>query len=315
MDQYTTLMTLLSFGCISGSQFPLRQYHYVNMALSWSEAQLYCREKYTDLATFDSLDDLNRLKADFSYSWAWFGLHDDPAAWKTSMGNKSNSWRWSATGQTSTTGYQSWDRANPDYLDAKETCVTIIGEGLWNDLTCNASHTFLCFNDQNKKNYVFINQAMSWSSAQQYCRKNYKDLAMIENQEENTEAQNAKPSSDVVWIGLYREPWTWSDGSNSSFRNWNDSYLNNYADKQHCGIENSDHNWDDLNCGMERVFVCHQVSKRKTTLRMKFISDADLTDPKVNAQILQQLQMMLSSGGMTDVKLKWTIQPSNKTLV
>uniref|UniRef100_H2MPA1 C-type lectin domain-containing protein n=1 Tax=Oryzias latipes TaxID=8090 RepID=H2MPA1_ORYLA len=101
---------------------------------------------------------------------------------------------------------------------------------------------------QNKKNYVFINQAMSWSSAQQYCRKNYKDLAMIENQEENTEAQNAKPSSDVVWIGLYREPWTWSDGSNSSFRNWNDSYLNNYADKQHCGIENSDHNWDDLNC-------------------------------------------------------------------
>ncbi|XP_023820358.1 C-type lectin domain family 17, member A-like [Oryzias latipes] len=156
---------------------------------------------------------------------------------------------------------------------------------------------------------------MSWSSAQQYCRKNYKDLAMIENQEENTEAQNAKPSSDVVWIGLYREPWTWSDGSNSSFRNWNDSYLNNYADKQHCGIENSDHNWDDLNCGMERVFVCHQVSKRKTTLRMKFISDADLTDPKVNAQILQQLQMMLSSGGMTDVKLKWTIQPSNKTLV
>uniref|UniRef100_A0A3P9KSA3 C-type lectin domain-containing protein n=1 Tax=Oryzias latipes TaxID=8090 RepID=A0A3P9KSA3_ORYLA len=119
-------------------------------------------------------------------------------------------------------------------------------------------HSPLRYPHQNKKNYVFINQAMSWSSAQQYCRKNYKDVAMIENQEENTEAQNAKPSSDVVWIGLYREPWTWSDGSKSSFRNWNDSYLNNYADKQHCGIENSDHNWDDLNCGMERVFVCHQ---------------------------------------------------------
>uniref|UniRef100_A0A3P9IA21 C-type lectin domain-containing protein n=1 Tax=Oryzias latipes TaxID=8090 RepID=A0A3P9IA21_ORYLA len=105
-----------------------------------------CQEKYTDLATFDSLDDLNRLKADFSYSWAWIGLHDDPAAWKTSMGNKSNSWRWSATGQTSTTGYQSWNRPILDYLDAKETCVTMNGVGLWNDLTCNASHTFLCFN-------------------------------------------------------------------------------------------------------------------------------------------------------------------------
>uniref|UniRef100_A0A3P9IAT5 C-type lectin domain-containing protein n=1 Tax=Oryzias latipes TaxID=8090 RepID=A0A3P9IAT5_ORYLA len=107
------------------------------------------------------------------------------------------------------------------------------------------------------KNYVFINQTMSWNSAQQYCREYYKDLAMMENQEENTEAQNAKPSNNV-WIGLYREPWTWSDGSRSSFRSWNASYLNNYAGSQHCGIENSDHNWDDLNCGMERVFICHQ---------------------------------------------------------
>uniref|UniRef100_A0A8C7WSC4 C-type lectin domain-containing protein n=1 Tax=Oryzias sinensis TaxID=183150 RepID=A0A8C7WSC4_9TELE len=83
--------------------------------------------------------------------------------------------------------------------------------------------------------------------------KNYKDLAMIENQEENTEAQNAKPSNNVVWIGQYREPWTWSDGSRSSFRNWNASYLNNYAGSQHCGIENSDHNWDDLNCDFSEL--------------------------------------------------------------
>uniref|UniRef100_A0A8C7X886 C-type lectin domain-containing protein n=1 Tax=Oryzias sinensis TaxID=183150 RepID=A0A8C7X886_9TELE len=142
--------------CISGSRFPLRQYHYVNILLNWSEAQLYCREKYTDLATFDSLDDLNRLKADFSYSWAWIGLHDDPVAWKTSMGNKSNSWRWSATGQTSTTGYQSWARTNLDYLDAKETCVTMNGVGLWNDLTCNASHTFLCFNGKKTFDWKFF---------------------------------------------------------------------------------------------------------------------------------------------------------------
>uniref|UniRef100_H2MP79 C-type lectin domain-containing protein n=1 Tax=Oryzias latipes TaxID=8090 RepID=H2MP79_ORYLA len=119
--------------CARPVRIPLRQYHYVNMALSWRDAQLYCREKYTDLATFDSLDDLNRLKANFSYTWAWFGLHDDPAAWKTSMGNKSNSWRWSATGQTSTTGYQSWDSYSPDYYQAKETCAALGGGGLWND--------------------------------------------------------------------------------------------------------------------------------------------------------------------------------------
>uniref|UniRef100_A0A3P9JKX4 C-type lectin domain-containing protein n=1 Tax=Oryzias latipes TaxID=8090 RepID=A0A3P9JKX4_ORYLA len=103
---------------------------------------------------------------------------------------------------------------------------------------------------KSEKNYVFINQAMSWSSAQQYCRKNYKDLAMIENQEENTEAQNAK-LSNKVWIGLYREPWTWSDGSKSSFRNWDPSSLNNNGGNRHCGTENSIHVWGDEDCSWE----------------------------------------------------------------
>uniref|UniRef100_A0A3P9M6X5 C-type lectin domain-containing protein n=1 Tax=Oryzias latipes TaxID=8090 RepID=A0A3P9M6X5_ORYLA len=113
--------------------------------------------------------------------------------------------------------------------------------------------------NQNKKNYVFINQAMSWSSAQQYCRENYKDLAMIENQEENTDAQNTKLSNYRVWIGLYREPWTWSDGSKSSFRNWlPNTGLNNINENQHCITENPQHQWADESCNIPWVFVCHQ---------------------------------------------------------
>uniref|UniRef100_A0A3B3E0U2 C-type lectin domain-containing protein n=1 Tax=Oryzias melastigma TaxID=30732 RepID=A0A3B3E0U2_ORYME len=241
------------------TQVPLRQYYYVNKTMSWSEAQQYCREKYTDLATFDSMDDLKRLKANFSYSWAWIGLHDDPAAWRTSMGNESNSWRWSATGQTSRTGFQSWNSYSPDYWKGTETCATMDGRGQWNDNV---------FTDQNKKSYIFINQSMSWSSAQQYCRDNHKDLAMIENQEENMEALNAKPSSSKPWIGLYREPWTWSDGSLSSFRNWYPSGSDNYGGNQHCVTENTDHEWGDERCSIERVFVCHQGDhQRKKTFK------------------------------------------------
>uniref|UniRef100_A0A3B3CRG0 C-type lectin domain-containing protein n=1 Tax=Oryzias melastigma TaxID=30732 RepID=A0A3B3CRG0_ORYME len=91
------------------------------------------------------MDDLKRLKPKFSYSWAWIGLHDDPAAWKTSMGNESNSWRWSATGETSRTGFQSWDSNCPDYYKGEEACVTMGGGGLWNDVNCNTSYPFLCF--------------------------------------------------------------------------------------------------------------------------------------------------------------------------
>ncbi|RVE63119.1 hypothetical protein OJAV_G00165250 [Oryzias javanicus] len=311
MEKY--VMTLLLLGCISCSEFPLRQYYYVNQVLNWSDAQGYCREKYTDLATFDSMDDLNTLNADFSYTWAWIGLHDDPAAWKTSMGNESNSWRWSATGQTSRTGFQLWDIYSPDYYEGLETCAAIAGGGLWSDSNCNAAYTFLCFNvtDQNMKNYIFVNETMSWSSAQEFCRENYTDLAMIENQEENTEAQDAKPSSSLVWIGLYREPWTWSDGSLSSFRNWYPSGLNNYDGNQHCVTENPEHEWADDLCSLKRTFVCQQVSKLKTSFRMKFLTDADLIDPKVNAQILQQLSALLTEDRWTHFKLQWTIQLQN----
>uniref|UniRef100_A0A3P9IAH6 C-type lectin domain-containing protein n=1 Tax=Oryzias latipes TaxID=8090 RepID=A0A3P9IAH6_ORYLA len=105
------------------------------------------------------------------------------------------------------------------------------------------------------RQYHYVNISLNWSEAQ---LKNYKDLAMIENQEENTEAKNAKPSNYVAWIGLYREPWTWSDGSKSSFRDWDPSGINNYAGNQHCGTENSEHVWGGEDCSVKRVFVCHQ---------------------------------------------------------
>uniref|UniRef100_A0A3B3E0H7 C-type lectin domain-containing protein n=1 Tax=Oryzias melastigma TaxID=30732 RepID=A0A3B3E0H7_ORYME len=153
------------------------------------------------------------------------------------MGNESNSWRWSATGQHSRTGFQSWDSNNPDYHHGMETCAFLAGGGMWFDTQCSDSYTFLCFNGK-KICYLQGFQTL-------YCRYNHKDLAMIESQEKNVEAQNAIPSNSMVWIGLYREPWTWSDGSTSSFRNWYPSGLDNYNGNQHCGTENSDHEWGD----------------------------------------------------------------------
>uniref|UniRef100_A0A3B5LX65 C-type lectin domain-containing protein n=1 Tax=Xiphophorus couchianus TaxID=32473 RepID=A0A3B5LX65_9TELE len=66
--------------CVS---FPLRKYYYVNQLVTWPKAQQFCREHYTDLATFESLDDIKRLQPNISYSWAWIGLWDDPNAWQT----------------------------------------------------------------------------------------------------------------------------------------------------------------------------------------------------------------------------------------
>ncbi|KAM9722806.1 macrophage mannose receptor 1-like isoform 2-T2 [Menidia menidia] len=339
MDRLLMLAALLPFGLplSSCSHPPLRQYHYVSTEMNWTEARQFCREKYTDLATFDSMDDIRRLKADFSYSWAWFGLWDDPENWRTSMGNDTNSWRWSATGETSRTGYQNWASGEPDYLKAKETCVAMGSNALWSDANCETTREFICYNENNKKTYFHIPTKKTWQSAQQHCREHFTDLAMIENEAENTKANEATQGTGSYWIGLYRNPWTWSDGSQSSFRNWNHTKNNNDGQQQ-CGEENPQHEWGDDYCDYKKPFICHQVLRRSTVFRMTTEADVDLSDPHIQSQVLQkvnhfclswdfsaetralkaassipfQMEALLRARGLTDVKLQWKMKPKKK---
>uniref|UniRef100_A0A3B3ZFQ3 C-type lectin domain-containing protein n=1 Tax=Periophthalmus magnuspinnatus TaxID=409849 RepID=A0A3B3ZFQ3_9GOBI len=111
-------------------------YTLINIALNWTEAQQYCRQHYTDLATFWSLGDVHRVERPSGYGgYAWFGLFDDPASWKGVMGNDSNSWRWSATGNTNPGRYQNWELGQPEYYKGIHQCVTVLN-GYWYDSHC-----------------------------------------------------------------------------------------------------------------------------------------------------------------------------------
>uniref|UniRef100_A0A3B4AGX4 C-type lectin domain-containing protein n=1 Tax=Periophthalmus magnuspinnatus TaxID=409849 RepID=A0A3B4AGX4_9GOBI len=90
----------LSFG--DGCCSLIYMYHFIDVAMTWTEAQQYCRQHYTDLATIHNTEDLDKLTRPSTYTGdAWIGLFDDVASWKGVMGNDSNSWRWSVTGTTS----------------------------------------------------------------------------------------------------------------------------------------------------------------------------------------------------------------------
>ena len=141
------------FSLSSCSHVPPRMYYYVNLPMSWSDAQQYCREKYTDLATIASMDDISRLQSAFSYSCAWIGLNDDPASWMGPQGNDTNSWRWSATGETSKTGYQKWFAGEPNYAAGEEICVIMVN-GEWYDLSCGNDRAFVCYTG--KKIFEFM---------------------------------------------------------------------------------------------------------------------------------------------------------------
>ncbi|XP_073705446.1 macrophage mannose receptor 1-like [Garra rufa] len=74
--------------------------------MSWPEAQSYCRSRYTDLATVDSMGDVNRLRniADAGYNGSvWIGLKR----------GKQKRWGWS-NGQNTTSQYYNWALGQPN---------------------------------------------------------------------------------------------------------------------------------------------------------------------------------------------------------
>ena len=83
---------------------------------------------------------------------AWIGLNDDPQSWKKIMGHDDNSWRWSATGETSTTGYQFWHEVQPDNYET-EYCVQM-KFGKWGDESCESTFHFVCYTGKKTFNRV-----------------------------------------------------------------------------------------------------------------------------------------------------------------
>uniref|UniRef100_A0A671RWX1 C-type lectin domain-containing protein n=1 Tax=Sinocyclocheilus anshuiensis TaxID=1608454 RepID=A0A671RWX1_9TELE len=59
--------------CVRFSQ--CREFVYVPSFLNWTEAQRYCRQRYTDLATFDDQVDHNELLKTAGMESFWLGLY------------------------------------------------------------------------------------------------------------------------------------------------------------------------------------------------------------------------------------------------
>uniref|UniRef100_A0AAV2LVV1 C-type lectin domain-containing protein n=1 Tax=Knipowitschia caucasica TaxID=637954 RepID=A0AAV2LVV1_KNICA len=243
---------------------PFYTFHFISQSKSWFEAQQFCREHYSDLATVRDQDDLLRLRRHGPFTgYAWIGLFDDPAAWTDVVGNESNSWRWSATGNTSSSRYQNWSPGEPTFSGAVEACL-YFQSGQWLDGNCAVPLYFVCFSGFPRpgfKNFTFVAIAKTWAESRSYCRQHHTDLAMIQDQSENS-AVLAISSTYQVWVGLYREPWRWSDGSTSSFTNWMNVQPGNSRGIEHCVLKNIYHQWNDGVCSQTYPFFCQRGETR-----------------------------------------------------
>ncbi|XP_056458160.1 uncharacterized protein LOC130391864 isoform X4 [Gadus chalcogrammus] len=180
------------------------------------------------------------------------------------------------------------------------------------DMTAGAE-SWIGLNDlnrlSNKKTYHLIEQTLSWESAKSYCRTNYTDLAMIENEEENQKVLSN--ITTPAWIGLYRAPWTFSDGTNSSFRPWLSYEPNNVNNEELC-VTLYDGGFSDRDCNATFPFICSaKIGRKYSRIKIMIESNLDLTNHNNKDHILLQLSASLTRAGRTDFNLSWSAPPEN----
>ncbi|KAL3987688.1 hypothetical protein ACER0C_014803 [Sarotherodon galilaeus] len=106
---------------------------YVNLNKTWKDAQSYCREHYTDLASVRNQSENEQLKNMLNSASAWIGFYR-------------NSWKWS---DGSAYLLDNWAPKNPSSL-IKNTCAGSFS-GKWYNVDCNDYWNYVCYTVQVKK--------------------------------------------------------------------------------------------------------------------------------------------------------------------
>ncbi|KAK0140964.1 Macrophage mannose receptor 1 [Merluccius polli] len=225
-----------------------RRYHYIDKKMTWQDAQSYCRERHSDLATISNSRDNNRTlksQTNSAENNVWIGLNNN---------NTQGAWRWSEDSRD--TSFYNWNKGEPR---GDGNCVELRPDGFWNDVGCYHKLPFIC---HEPTIYHYIDDKVTWKDAQSYCREHYYDLATISNMADNNIAFKSQTNSaeNDVWIGLIKNQgaWRWSDSSVASFYNWNKDELNGDRKSLHndCVEMIKDGRWNGVNCNYEQPFVC-----------------------------------------------------------
>ncbi|XP_065131863.1 macrophage mannose receptor 1-like [Paramisgurnus dabryanus] len=290
MNMSLFVLLLLS-GLLFSASGLLRNYQYINISMTWTDAQSYCRKRYTDLATVDSMDDVNRIMNTVNDGYrgsVWIGL-------QTAIQSR---WVWS-NGEDTISEYNAWNKGAPY---GTGDCVSNYNNA-WYSNRCESFYNLACYNA--RTGYVKINSLKNWTDAQSYCRRYYTDLATVHNSQEQQKLHAVLGSSPSFWIGLYSDSWQWSDQWNLTFKNWAAGHpMGKYGNCVAMSTTDSG-KWVRYSCDQKYYFICNGANRQIVRLNFSNIGKHNFNDPLVQAAILNEINIKLKSLGLENAQINW----------
>uniref|UniRef100_A0A3B5PVH4 C-type lectin domain-containing protein n=1 Tax=Xiphophorus maculatus TaxID=8083 RepID=A0A3B5PVH4_XIPMA len=233
----------------------LYQFHYINENKTWTEAQQYCRENHTDLATVTNMKDMKRLIniSAGDQSEAWIGLYNPTNGTRTQY--------WSLPGVEFSVNETNWNPGESNDCGKQENCGLLVNTSKWGYASCSIQRYFLCYNDK----VILIKENKTWEDALYYCRDHHHDLVTITNMDDQRWIQEKvkNASTPFVWMGLRYtctlDFWFWVSDEVVIYKNWAEGEPTDDCDMSGAMETRGEHKWRKKNDLEEFNFICSKT--------------------------------------------------------
>ncbi|XP_064371737.1 E-selectin [Dromaius novaehollandiae] len=134
-------LSLLAYGFMILEEVNCWTYHYSDTNLTYNEAELWCKDKYTNMVAIQNKEEISYLNnfLPFNPGYYWIGIR-----------KINETWTWVGTNKELTEEAENWAAGEPNGKGNNEDCVEIYikrgkDDGRWNDAQCEKKKVALCY--------------------------------------------------------------------------------------------------------------------------------------------------------------------------
>lgn len=237
------LSVLLIFCGLTTGYVCQRKHIFVDLRLSWSDAQQYCRQHHVDLSVLASPEENQNLKeaAEKSvYGAFWIGLE------RTEHPGR---WQWT---NKETLSFDNWG-----FKSYILKCVSMVN-GQWYSSFCTMELPFFCFEWEQA---LILGKEKSWEVALSHCRSHYTDLPSLLSEGEllRVKTQRIPAQTTRVWtsVRFLAGEWLRVDEDNTEKQVYSGNDLPS-CPKQPCAALNLETGQLEIHDCQERLdFICY----------------------------------------------------------